>query len=94
MNIALRNLYPSRSPGPDNIYGKRIQYLPQRGKRSLLEIFNVSWKYGKTPLLLETCPYYIIPIRKSEKLAGTSDSFRLIALTSVSCELMERKIFH
>ncbi|GFV06317.1 putative RNA-directed DNA polymerase from transposon BS [Trichonephila clavipes] len=42
LNMALSNLDPSKSPGPDNIHGQMISRLSDWGKKSLLEIFNLS----------------------------------------------------
>ncbi|GFW25107.1 probable RNA-directed DNA polymerase from transposon BS [Trichonephila clavipes] len=90
LNMALSNLDPSKSPGPDNIHGQMISRLSDWGKKSLLEIFDLSWRLGRLPRDWKKAP--IIPIRKSSKKASYPESFRPIALTNFSCKLMEKII--
>ncbi|GFW07184.1 putative RNA-directed DNA polymerase from transposon BS [Trichonephila clavipes] len=90
LNMALSNLDPSKSPGPDNIHGQMISRLSDWGKKSLLEIFNLSWRLGRLPRDWKKA--LIIPIRKSSKKASYPESFRPIALTNFSCKLMEKII--
>ncbi|GFX47061.1 probable RNA-directed DNA polymerase from transposon BS [Trichonephila clavipes] len=90
LNMALSNLDPSKSPGPDNIHGQMISRLSDWGKKSLLEIFNLSWRLGRLPRDWKKA--LIIPIRKSSKKACYPESFRPIALTNFSCKLMEKII--
>ncbi|GFV41367.1 probable RNA-directed DNA polymerase from transposon BS [Trichonephila clavipes] len=82
LNMALSNLDPSKSPGPDNIHGQMISRLSDWGKKSLLEIFNLSWRLGRLPRDWKKA--LIIPIRKSSKKASYPESFRPIALTNFS----------
>ncbi|GFV26052.1 probable RNA-directed DNA polymerase from transposon BS [Trichonephila clavipes] len=90
LNMALSNLDPSKSPGPDNIHGQMISRLSDWGKKSLLEIFNLSWRLGRLPRDWKKA--LIIAIRKSSKKASYPDSFRPIALTNFSCKFMEKII--
>ncbi|GFU48829.1 putative RNA-directed DNA polymerase from transposon BS [Nephila pilipes] len=71
----------------DNIHGIMIHNHHPRGKTSQLEIFNTSWRLGR--LSRDWKFALVIPIRKSYKPTGTSDNFRSITLTRVSCKLME-----
>ncbi|GFY16423.1 RNase H domain-containing protein [Trichonephila clavipes] len=87
LNMALSNLDPSKSPGPDNIHGQRISRLSDWGKKSLLEIFNLSWRLGRLPRDWKKA--LIIPIRKSSKKASDPESFRPIALTNFSSTAMQ-----
>ncbi|GFW63435.1 probable RNA-directed DNA polymerase from transposon BS [Trichonephila clavipes] len=61
--MALSNLDPSKSPRPDNIHGQMISRLSDWGKKSLLEIFNLSWRLGRLPsygkIILERLTYYL-----------------------------------
>ncbi|GFU67776.1 probable RNA-directed DNA polymerase from transposon BS [Trichonephila clavipes] len=82
LNMALSNLDPSNSPGPDNIHGQMISRLSDWGKKGLLEIFNLSWRLGRLPRDWKKA--LIIPIRKSSKKACYPESFRPIALTNFS----------
>ncbi|GFX21113.1 putative RNA-directed DNA polymerase from transposon BS [Trichonephila clavipes] len=68
--------------------GQMISRLSDWGKKSLLEIFNLSWRLGRLPRDWKKA--LIIPIRKSSKKACYPESFRPIALTNFSCKLMER----
>ncbi|GFU25480.1 hypothetical protein TNCV_3620901 [Trichonephila clavipes] len=64
LNMALSNLDPSKSPGPDNIQGQLISRLSDWGKKSLLEIFN---RLGRLPRDWKKA--LIIPIKiKQESL--------------------------
>ncbi|GFX20906.1 putative RNA-directed DNA polymerase from transposon BS [Trichonephila clavipes] len=90
LNMALSTLDPSKSPGPDNIHGQMISRLSDWGKKSLLEIFNLSWRLGRLPRDWKKA--LIIPIRKPSKKASDPESFRPIALTNFSCKLMEKII--
>ncbi|GFR15459.1 putative RNA-directed DNA polymerase from transposon BS [Trichonephila clavata] len=54
----------------------------------LLDIFNTFWSAGK--LSRDCKEALIIPTRKQGRLANDSNSYRPIALTSISCKLMER----
>ncbi|GFT25509.1 putative RNA-directed DNA polymerase from transposon BS [Trichonephila clavipes] len=76
LNMALSNLDPSKSPGPDNIHGQMISRLSDWGKKSLLEIFNLSWRLGRLPRDWKKA--LIIPIRnQARKLAILKVSGRL-----------------
>ncbi|GFY29144.1 putative RNA-directed DNA polymerase from transposon BS [Trichonephila clavipes] len=86
LNMALSTLDPSKSPRPDNIHGQMISRLSDWGKKSLLEIFNLSWRLGRLPRDWKKA--LIIPIRKPSKKASDPESFRPIALTNFSCKLI------
>ncbi|GFS79614.1 probable RNA-directed DNA polymerase from transposon BS [Trichonephila clavipes] len=58
--------------------------------QKLLDIFNFSWKIGRLPRDWKKA--VIIPILKPRKDISTSASYRLIALTSFVCKLMERLV--
>ncbi|GFX23323.1 putative RNA-directed DNA polymerase from transposon BS [Trichonephila clavipes] len=83
LNMALSNLDRSKSPEPDNIHGQMISRLSDWEKKSLLEIFNLSWRLRRLPH--DWKKSLIIPIRKSSKKASDPESFRPIALTNFSC---------
>ncbi|GFX72096.1 probable RNA-directed DNA polymerase from transposon BS [Trichonephila clavipes] len=79
-----------KSPGPDDIHGFMIGHLGPHGMQKLLDTFNFSLKIGRLPRDLKRA--IIIPILKPEKDTSTSASYRLIALTSFVCKLMERLV--
>ncbi|GFV70227.1 RNA-directed DNA polymerase from mobile element jockey [Trichonephila clavipes] len=91
LNIALSTLDPSKSPGSDNIHGQMISRLSDWGKKSFLEIFNLSWRLGRLPRDWKKA--LIIPIRKPSKKSSDPESFRPIALTNFSCKLIWKKLF-
>ncbi|GBO09473.1 putative RNA-directed DNA polymerase from transposon X-element [Araneus ventricosus] len=67
-----------------------IEHLGPVGRQSLLDIFNLSWRNGRLPRDWKRA--IIIPIKKPGKVAGSPESYKYIALTSVICKIMERMI--
>ncbi|GBO10862.1 hypothetical protein AVEN_256844-1 [Araneus ventricosus] len=80
----------TKSPGPDGLHGRMIEHLGPVGRQSLLDIFNLSWRDGRLPRYWKRA--IIIPIKKPGKEAGSPESYRPIALTSIICKIMERMI--
>ncbi|GFQ75752.1 putative RNA-directed DNA polymerase from transposon BS [Trichonephila clavata] len=88
LEIAFQELDFNKLPGKDGIHGQMLLNLSQQGRRFLLDIFNTSWKAGKLPRDWKEA--LIIPIRKHDKPANDPNSYRPIALASISCKLMQR----
>ncbi|GFS50751.1 putative RNA-directed DNA polymerase from transposon BS [Trichonephila clavipes] len=86
--LALNALNPRKSLGTDNIQGVRITHLGSSDTQHLLDIFNQCWKSGRLPHEWKTAT--IIPIRKLGKKFNSPGSYRLIALTSIPCKIVER----
>ncbi|GBL86271.1 putative RNA-directed DNA polymerase from transposon BS [Araneus ventricosus] len=80
----------TKSPGPDGLHGRMIEHLGPVGRQILLDIFNLSWRDGRLPRDWKRA--IIIPIKKPGKEAGSPESYRPIALTSIICKIMERMI--
>ncbi|GIY20445.1 putative RNA-directed DNA polymerase from transposon BS [Caerostris extrusa] len=64
-------------------------YLGSCATKRLLHIFNL-WKLGRLPRQWKTA--IVVPIRKPNKDASCMGSYRPIALTCMTCKLMERII--
>ncbi|GIY81289.1 hypothetical protein CDAR_222821 [Caerostris darwini] len=87
---AIQQLDFMKSPGPDGIHGQFIVNLGSCATKRLLHIFNLSWKLGRLPGQWKTA--IVVPIRKPNKDASSMGSYRPIALTCMTCKLMERII--
>ncbi|GIX75866.1 putative RNA-directed DNA polymerase from transposon BS [Caerostris extrusa] len=87
---AIQQLDFKKSPGSDGIYGQFIVNLGSCATKRLLHIFNLSWKLGRLPKQWKTA--IVVPIRKPNKDASCMGSYRPIALTCMTCKLMERII--
>ncbi|GIY48559.1 putative RNA-directed DNA polymerase from transposon BS [Caerostris extrusa] len=87
---AIQQLDFKKSPGPDGIHGQFILNLGSCATKRLLHIFNLSWKLGRLPRQWKTV--IIVPIRKTNKDAICMGSYLPIALTCMTCKLMERII--
>ncbi|GFW22054.1 probable RNA-directed DNA polymerase from transposon X-element [Trichonephila clavipes] len=77
-----------KSPDLDGIHGSMIDCLGLDGRRRLLDIFNISWKLGRLPHDWKRSTD--VPIKKPQKDARFPESYRPIALTSISCKIMEK----
>ncbi|GFY20689.1 putative RNA-directed DNA polymerase from transposon BS [Trichonephila clavipes] len=86
--LVLNALDPKKSPGPDYVHGVMVTHLGPRGTQSILDIFNQSWKSGRLPHEWKRAT--TIPIRKPGKVLSSPESYRLVALTSIPCKIMER----
>ncbi|GIY90902.1 probable RNA-directed DNA polymerase from transposon BS [Caerostris darwini] len=87
---AIQQLDFKKSPGPGGIHGQFIVNLGTCATKRFLHIFNLSWKLGKLPRQWKTA--IVVPIRKPNKDASCMGSYRPIALTCMTCKLMERII--
>ena len=67
-----------------------LKHLPEKAKEFLLNIINKIWETGILPRSWKIA--LIIPIKKPNKDALLTDSYRPIALTSCICKLMEKMI--
>ncbi|GBM54939.1 putative RNA-directed DNA polymerase from transposon X-element [Araneus ventricosus] len=67
-----------------------IEHLGLVGRQSLLDIFNLPWRDGRLPRDWKRA--IVIPIKKPGKEAGSPESYRPIALTSIICKIIERMI--
>nr|XP_015906441.2 uncharacterized protein LOC107438625 [Parasteatoda tepidariorum] len=76
----------TKSPVPDEVFGRMLENLGHSGKLRLLEIINFSWEKGC--LLADWKKATIIPIKKAGKKSWAPKDFRPIALTSTACKIM------
>ncbi|GFS69874.1 putative RNA-directed DNA polymerase from transposon X-element [Trichonephila clavipes] len=67
-----------------------IDHLGLSGRQRFLDIINCSWNRGQLPQDWRRAT--VIPIKKCGKTDGTPESFRPIALTSITCKIMEKMV--
>ena len=90
LNDALFSLDPSKSPGPDKIFGHMLINMGKLARDRLLAIFNLSWRQSKLPNLWKKAT--VSPILKPGKSADEAKSYRPIPVTCIPCKVMERII--
>ena len=90
LTSAINKIKLGKAPGPDNITPEMITHLPLLARFQLLRLFNQIWKTGQLPDIWKTAT--VIPILKAGKKAQDLNSYRPIALTCVTCKLMERLV--
>lgn len=89
LNLALDNC-KNGAPGDDKIHYKILKNLPEESKTTLLQLFNQSWRDGKTPDSWSKA--IIIPLLKPNKDKQNPASYRPISLTSTFTKLMQKMI--
>jgi hypothetical protein len=87
---ALRKLKTGKSAGGDGIYNEMLKNLPLCTAKTLLSLYNDSWRTGECHVDWRTA--IIIPILKPRKPAGSTGSYRPVALTSCIAKVMERLV--
>ena len=85
----LKNLQPSKSPGPDGIHPRILKELSGTLATPLTMIFKSSLSTSCIPDIWKTAN--ITPLFKKGDKRDTS-KYRPISLTSVVCKIMERLI--
>ena len=78
------------APGDDGIHYSVLRNLPDSAKAELLQLFNQSWRLGKTPDAWNAAT--IIPLLKLNKARHDPASYRPISLTSTFTKLMQKMI--
>ncbi len=86
---ALRQLQPTKSPGPDGISAKLLNELAEQLASPLSKIFETSMEMGALPADWKLAN--ITPIYKGGERTSPN-SFRPVSLTSICCKLMEKII--
>lgn len=76
--------------GCDRISLSMLRHLPDTALRTLLALYNESWKQGTLPKGWKHS--LIIPLLKPNKTASKPESYRPISLTPVPCKVLERMI--
>ena len=87
---ALRKLKERKSPGPDKVHNEMLLHLSHFGKKTLLNLLNLSWRTSKIPKMWKTS--IIVPILKKDKPPEELGSYRPISLTSCIGKLFERMV--
>lgn len=90
LESSLYSFKKQKSPGPDNIPLLFLQKLKQEDKNKLLSIFNKIWIEQTFPSLWSSA--VIIPLLKPGKNRLQLSSYRPIALTCITCKVIEKMI--
>ena len=88
VELAIRQLKCKKAPGPDGVTNDMIKNFGLLTKRTLLKLFNESWKTGTVPAKKAT----IIPIHKKGKDKKNPNSYQPISLVSCLGKLLEKVI--
>ncbi len=89
LKIAINNS-KNTTPGRDMISYSMLKNLPEVAIKALLDLYNHIWNEGSLPEDWKSA--IVIPVVKPGKDATKSNSYRLIALTSTLCKVMEKMI--
>ena len=89
VELAIRQLKCKKAPGPDGVTNDIIKNFGLLTKRTLLKLFNESWKTGTVPAMWKKAT--IIPIHKKGKYKKNPNSYRPISLLSCLGKLLEKK---
>ena len=90
VELAIRQLKCKNAPGPDGVTNDMIKNFGLLTKRTLLKLFNESWKTGTVPAMWKKST--IIPIHKKGKDKKNPNSYRPISLLSCLGKLQEKVI--
>ena len=90
LDVAISSLILNKSSGLDGIQAPMIYNLEQIGKQMFLDIINDSWTRGWLPR--EWRKAIIITVKDPSKKSTSPESYRPIALTCISCKIMEKMI--
>ena len=83
----LKNLNPSKAPGPDGIPSKVLKICAEAIAPSLTCIFNHSLRSGQLPADWRMAN--IAAIYKQKGNRNKAENYRPVSLTSVACKLLE-----
>ena len=78
IEAAIKQFKCKKAPGPDGVTNDIIKPLGPAAKKTLLELFNESWKNGTVPALWKKDT--IIPVHKKGKDKKDPNSYRPISL--------------
>ena len=90
VELAIWQLKCKKAPGPDGVTNDMIKNFGLLTKRTLLKLFNESWKSGTVPAMWKKAT--IIPIHKKGKDKKSHNSYRPISLLSCLGKLQEKVI--
>ena len=89
LNQALYNCKKG-APGDDGIHCSVLRNLPDSAMADMLQLFNQSWRLGKTPDAWHEAT--IIPLLKPNKAKDDPASYRPISHKSTFTKLMQKMI--
>ena len=84
LNYAINSIKSNKSPGGHLTFGEMIKHQEDKAKQHLLTILNIS---GRLANAWETS--IIVPRLKPDKTATKCKNYRPVALTSITCKVME-----
>lgn len=87
----LRNINPSKPPGPDDISPQILKNIIPSIIRPLTKLFNLSLSNKQLPHVWKVSN--ITPVYKNKGNPEEPGNYRPIALTSILCKIMEKIIF-
>ena len=90
LNDAIRRLKPKRAPGKDGVCNEMIKHLGPSARKTLLELFNLSWRTRVFPSAWKEA--IVIPIPKKGKDPTQKTSYRPVSLLSCLGKTLERMI--
>ena len=88
LESALKTLKCKKAPGPDGICNDMLKHMGCYTKKTLLQLFNASWKTATVPALWKKA--LICPIHKIGKNKKDPKNYRPISLISCLGKLMEK----
>ncbi|KAK7108155.1 hypothetical protein V1264_015944 [Littorina saxatilis] len=88
LEAAIKALKCKKAPGPDGISNDMLKHMGTIAKKTLLLLFNESWKSTTVPAMWKKA--HIVPIHKKGKNKKDPKSYRPISLISCLSKLMER----
>ena len=89
VELAIWQLKCKKAPGPDGVTNDMIKNFGLLTKRTLLKLFNESWKSGTVPAMWKKAT--IIPIHKKGKDKKNQNSYRPSLLSCLG-KLQEKVI--
>lgn len=87
----LRNIYPSKPPGPDDISPHILRNIIPSIIKPLTKLFNSSLSNKQLPYVWKISN--ITPVYKNKDNPKEPGNYRPIALTSILCKIMEKIMF-
>ena len=83
----LKNLDPSKSPGPDALHPKTLEKVADEITKPLYMIYTTSLRTGKLPDAWKMAN--ITAIYKNKGKKDEAENYRPVSLTSIACKMME-----
>ena len=87
---AIKQLKCKKAPGPDGVNNDMIKHPGPAAKKTLLQLFNESWKNRTVPALWKKAT--IIPVHKKGKDKKDPNSYRHISLGKFLERVINRRL--